>query len=85
MNHREAVERYLQAAGRHLPDKLQAELRAALMLALDERGLKEGKTGDEAEVAAVLAEFGRPEQVARELLAAGQQEAGLAFETENLK
>jgi hypothetical protein len=67
----QAVERYIETAGRGLAAATQAELRAALMQSLHERGLDANKAEDQAGVLAALSEFGRPEQIARELLTCG--------------
>lgn len=82
MKDAQVVERYLRAAGRNLPPATRAELRAALMQTLHERGLDASKAEDQAGVLAALSEFGRPEQIARELLTCGQHASGLTIETE---
>lgn len=78
MNDTQAIERYMEAAGRGLAAATQAELRAMLMDSLQARGLDPARAEDQAEVAAALSEFGKPEKIARELYA-----AGYAIETEN--
>jgi hypothetical protein len=67
------IERYLQAVGRHLPRKNQAdilaELRSTLVDALEAR---EGGKASEEQVVALLKEFGRPEKVAGSYWPEGQ-------------
>jgi hypothetical protein len=63
------IDRYIAEVGRMLPEKqrndVQLELRSALQDALDERGLIADTEADEAKVAALLKEFGRPTTVAQ--------------------
>lgn len=67
------IERYLQAVGRHLPRKNQAdilaELRSTLVDTLEARG---GEKASEEQVVALLKEFGRPEKVAGSYWPEGQ-------------
>lgn len=62
------IDRYVAEVGRQLPEKqradVQLELRSALQDALDERGLDADKKADEAKVASLLKEWGRPSNVA---------------------
>ena len=62
------IDRYVMEVGRRLPQKqradVQLELRSALQDALDERGLDADSEQDEAKVAALLKEWGKPSHVA---------------------
>ncbi|MCW5888059.1 MAG: hypothetical protein KIT07_08030 [Anaerolineales bacterium] len=66
MKNNQLIERYIQAVGRHLPARtradVQLELRTALHDAAEERGLN--PQTDEAGIAALLKEYGRPEALA---------------------
>jgi hypothetical protein len=66
MQANDMLERYVHEVGRHLPNKLRAdvslEIKSALEDILDERGVDSEK--DAAAVEAVLLEYGNPEKVA---------------------
>ena len=62
------IDRYVHEVGAHLPRRnrsdVQLELRSSLQDALTERGLDAGKAEDQDGVAALLREFGHPEEFA---------------------
>ena len=62
------IDRYVMEVGRQLPEKnradVQLELRSSLQDALEERGLDADSKKDEAEIAELLKEFGKPSHVA---------------------
>jgi hypothetical protein len=64
----ELIERYVHAVGEQLPRKqredVTAELRSLLNEKLDERALDAGRSPDEEMAAAILREFGQPEEIA---------------------
>jgi hypothetical protein len=74
------IERYIHQVGRHLPRKnrsdIQAELRSLLSDALEDRA---GSDPTEADVVALLQEFGPPRQVAASYYPEGQYLVGPAL------
>jgi hypothetical protein len=62
------IDRYVMEVGRQLPEKnradVQLELRSSLLDALEERGLDADSKEDEAKIAELLKEFGKPSHVA---------------------
>jgi len=68
------IERYIEAVGKHLPNKtrtdIQAEIRSTLEDMLDDRAGKLGQRLDETMIKEVLRDYGAPEKVAASYLPA---------------